>query len=114
MPDITATRPVSGAPVESAWGTQVHDMLEGIQVGGPVSIATPASAFGVTWVAQTFPRAYTVAPKVFGVNASGSGIMIISVRNVTTTGFDIGAARGDGNPASATASAHWLAVGTIA
>lgn len=111
MPDITASRPVSGQPIETAWGDQVHDMLEGIQVGS-VSITLTAQSQNTATV--TFPRAYTVAPLVLATPASGSRGYIVSVGTVTPTTAIILLGTTDANTASVTISIAWLAYGTPA
>lgn len=115
MGNIVEARPVLGAPVDEGWGQEVHDNIEGIQYGGPVSVSSGSSAYTVgTWVVVTFPRTFVAAPKVFLTNASGSVVLLVSVRNVTTTQMELGAVRVDGNASPATAQTHWLAVGVAA
>jgi len=115
MPDITATRPSSGAPIETAWGDQVHDMLEGIQHGSVV--ITLASANSGTAVV-TFPRAYTAAPRVFltvaATFSNGASHAWVPAAGVTATQLNIATGRDDGTAASGSVTVNWLAIGTPA
>jgi len=115
VPDITAARPTAGAPIESAWGDQVHDMLEGIQVG-TVNIVVSAASTGTAVV--TFPRAYATPPRVFvSVQPPSSATQAhawITGAGVSTTGFTASTGRDDGQTFSGTAIVHWLAIGTPA
>lgn len=110
MPDITATRPVSGQPIETSWGQQAHDLVEGIQSGrvdvGPFTGAASATA------AVTFPRAYATAP-VSVVVTMASTVCQARVFSITATGFSIEAKRSDGG-GSTTQPVMWLAIGTPA
>lgn len=56
--DILAVRPVAGAPMETAWGQQVHDALQSFQMG--TAALTVASGAGSVLV--TFPRPFLSAP----------------------------------------------------
>lgn len=116
MPDITATRPVDTAPVDTAWGQQVHDILEGIQTGTGVNV--PFSG-GTTAASSTvtFPRAYVSAPVVIAQRETGTGtspkIHVWAV-NITTTSFTINGATGDGTTSSNTIACRWIAIGIVA
>lgn len=112
MPDITAARPVSGAPVASAWGGQVHDLVEGVQAG----VATiPTITAGNGTVAVVFPRAYASAPNVV-VTAPGNSFFMAQVGQITPTGFTV-YVRDLRDAQAGTGSAlpcQWIAVGTPA
>jgi hypothetical protein len=116
MPDITATRPADAAPVATDWGQQVHDMLEGIQVG-TAAVVLSGTSTGTT--AVTFPRAYASAPRVFlsmqvtNSNAA-SHAWVSSGGPVTTTGFTCAAGRDDATTGSTTLQVAWMAIGTLA
>lgn len=110
MPDITATRPVSGAPIETGWGTQVHDLLEGIQAGAATvpTGATPS-------IAVTFPRAYTAPPiVVVGFQDPSSALIQLYAVSVTTTGFVMTARRTDAASIGSATATTWIAIGTPA
>ena len=115
MPDITAARPVAGAPIESTWGGQVHDNVEGIQTGSVVVTLTGASN-GTAVV--TFPRAYTAPPKVFlTIAATTSNTMAhcwVPSAGVTTTQLNIAAGRDDSTTVTSSITVNWLAIGTPA
>ena len=115
MPDITATRPAAGAPIETTWGQQVQDMLEGIQTG-TVNVVLSGASNGTAVV--TFPRAYTVAPKVFLTIASTTSNTMAHVwvpsAGVTTTQLNVAAGRDDSTTVSSTIVVNWLAIGTPA
>lgn len=115
MPDITATRPASGAAVESAWGAQVHDMLEGIQVG-TVTISVAAAALGTA--VATFPRPYASAPRVLltlqSVVSSGQAHAWIASAGITATQATVAAGRDDSTTFSGSLVVAWMAIGTLA
>ena len=110
MPDITAARPVSGASIETAWGTQVHDLIEGIQSGQATANLSSSSAVDVT---VTFPRAYTAPPAVM-VCTSGTATYLASAKTITTTSFVCSVFHRDATAATASAVFLWLAVGSAA
>ena len=115
MPDITAARPVSGAPIESAWGGQVHDQLEGVQ-GGQMTAASGATSI-TSWTGTvTFPRPYTAPPVVVAtVGAWGTTFYMCIIQSITATNFVLLFVRRDGAAVSnITAVANWLAMGTPA
>ena len=56
MPDIASARPVAGAPIETAWGTDMHDAVEGVQAGKANAVFSAATAVAIDIV---FPRAFT-------------------------------------------------------
>lgn len=111
MPDITAARPVSGEPVATAWGDQVHDAIEGIQYG--TTTLTGIVAASPTTLAVTFPRAYTAPPTIAGMSSTSVSINV-SKGSVTATGFTISARRNDGVGTPANCDVGWIAIGTPA
>jgi len=111
VPDITAARPTSGTPIETAWGDQVHDALEGLQSGN-ASVVFASTAVAVLRV--TFPRAYTVPPVVVVTPISTGGTHYGYVGAVTTTYADVGIATRTGTAVSGTVVACWIATGTPA
>lgn len=114
MPDITAARPVSGTPIETGWGDQVHDAIEGIQ-SGFVDVTLTASATGTA--AVTFARAYATAPAVVLVGNSVSAALVAKLSSSTppsTTGFTAVVQHAAGTSTSATVRVYWIAVGTPA
>lgn len=115
MPDITASRPVSGTPIETAWGDQVHDMLEGMQVG-TVSIVVSAASNGTA--VAVFPRAFTTAPRVLltcqSVSSNTQAHAWVASAGVTATQVTIAAGRDDATTFSGTIVVAWLAIGTPA
>lgn len=110
MPDITSTRPASGAPIATAWGAEVHDQLEGIQTGkvNVTAGSTPAQ------VAVVFPRPYAAPPTVFASPNGTTSVCVASARDVTAIGFNLTMMRADGVATATTQSVAWLAVGTPA
>ena len=109
MPDIAATRPATDEPVDTAWGQQIHDAVEGIQTGKVSMVGLNNST--VINVVVTFPRAYTVAPHVVCVTASPA--CIAGAVGVTTTGFTLAGYRLQ-TGGSTTQDAYWIANGTPA
>lgn len=110
MPDLTATRPASGAPIESGWGTQVHDAVESIQYGVASVTGITSSASGTTTI--TFPRAY-VAPPII-VTTCGSNVVNIGLTGLTATGVGFNGRRTDGSGTATTQDVNWIAIGTLA
>ena len=113
MPDITASRPVSGQPIETGWGDQVHDLIEGVQTGS-LNITFAAGTTSPA-VAITFPRAYITPPTVIVcLQASGALYYVDLETAPTTTGVTVRAAHRDATATSVTVICHWIAVGTPA
>jgi len=110
MGDIAAQRPAAGAPIESAWGGQVHDAIEGIQ-SGKVTITGITSSTGVT-VTVTFARAFS-APPVITVGSPSTQVGV-GLLNITATTFQMRAVRWDGSSSAYTGEYFWLAIGTLA
>lgn len=111
MPDIAAQRPAAGAPIESAWGAQVHDAVEGIQ-HGTVSITVSTGAVGTSVV--TFPRPYAVKPNATAIAEIGiSAKPSVAITGITATTLQLSISRGDG-VASGNVTVHWIAIGTLA
>jgi hypothetical protein len=115
MPDIVAGRPVSGQPIATAWGTEVHDQLEGIQVG-TASIVVSGASNGTAVV--VFPRPYATAPRVFAtcqsVSSNTQAHAWIASAGVTPTQVTVAAGRDDATTFSGTIVVAWLAIGTPA
>lgn len=115
MPDITAARPLSGAPVESAWGGQVHDAVEGLQAGQ--ATATIAAGANSGTVIVTFPRAYTAAPNVVAtVGPLGSQVFVANISGISATTVTLNAFRKDetNQGSSLGVPVQWMALGVPA
>ena len=111
MPDIAASRPVSGQPVETAWGQQVHDQVEGVQ-SGSVSV-TAASGTGNANV--TFPRAYLTPPIVVACIGSNGFYFACVTSPPTTTGVTVGVRDlRDAQAGTGSLTVYWIAIGTPA
>ena len=108
MPDIVSARPVSGQPVASAWGDEVHDQLEGIQTGKAGLAGVTSSVFPTA--AIVFPRAYAVPPVVLLTTQYAAVSVGFSVLP-TTAGFTLVGARNDGNASALSVEVHWVAIG---
>jgi len=109
MPDIAATRPVSGQPIETSWGDNVHDLIEGIQAG---SLSMSFVNNSVVDAAITFPRPYVSAPIVFAnvMTQTSSGYAI--AYGATTTGCSLRIVQKDALATNASLNVAWLAIGT--
>lgn len=110
MTDIAAQRPAAGAPIESAWGGQVHDNIEGIQVGIVTLTGATSSASAVANV--VFPRAYASPPQV--ILGMTSPLVGAAADTITATGFRALSRRLDGVATAFTGNYCWIAVGTLA
>ena len=114
MPDITAGRPIAGAPIETAWGDQVHDAIEGLQAGF-VDIAISGAASATALV--TFPRAYSAPPiVVVAGNSVTAGVVakLSSTTPPTATAFTAVAQHVAGTSGTWTVRVYWMALGTPA
>jgi len=111
MPDIAPPRPVSGSPIATAWGTAVHDAIEGMQAG---AVVVNVSAAGSGDLAVTFPRAFTAAPQVLISIVTTTSVWYAVAHSVSATGFTYRAVHRDGTASTATLTANWLAIGSLA
>jgi hypothetical protein len=111
MPDIAANRPASGAPIESTWGGQVHDQVEGIQAG----VATmPSAVAGNASLVVVFPRPYT-APPVVCVGSPGSSFFMAQVAGITASQCTLYVRDiRDAQAGTGVTTVQWIAVGTPA
>lgn len=112
MPDITAARPTSGTPIETAWGDQMHDAVEGIQSG---TVNAVFSANNNVPVAVVFPRAYAAAPVVVATGDTAVSVAIVAkVTGITTTGCTVQCQSTSGGSLTGTVKVGWIAIGTPA
>lgn len=112
MPDISAARPIAGAPIETAWGDEIHDQLEGLQAGTVPLTVTAVARYDYT---LTFPRAYAAAPTVIVGVVGGNTNLVGLVGLPSTTQVVIGVFRRDGaNLTAGSVTITWLAIGTPA
>jgi hypothetical protein len=109
MPDIPAVRPAAGAPVETVWGQQVHDRIEGIQTG----YVTVAGASAVTKSGSAvFPFPYSANPIVVATAVPDDGQpYAVSVTGITTTGVTVTIARRDGVAFAPAVAVAYVAIG---
>jgi len=73
MPNIVAARPVAGQPIETAWGDQVHDAIEGL----------PTLQFGIANVPAGVGNVTVTLPAQINT-ALPYAILATVVRNATT------------------------------
>jgi hypothetical protein len=115
MPDITSPRPSSGQPIATAWGDEVHDQLEGIQVG---TVNIPATSGTSATAVVVFPRPYAAPPKVFlalqSVATNSTAHAWISSAGITATQCTIATGRDDAVAFAGANVVAWLAIGTPA
>jgi len=121
MPDITAARPVAGQPIETAWGDQMHDAMEGIPATGFV-IATAVGLVAVgnatsealkTAVIDLTPYGFTGAPRAFLTidNGAFSYLFHSAVAVINTTTLQIQVTRSDGLPFTGPIGCGWQVIG---
>ena len=81
MPDITAARPVAGAPIETLWGQQAHDLIE--SVFGARTVNGPTASW--PFVFSTF----TDIPQMVltGVPIGTHLVLLAATVDATTAGF---------------------------
>lgn len=112
MPDLTPARPTSGTPIESSWGQQVHDAIEGIQAGTTNAVFSSNNNVAVPVV---FPRPYAVAPIVVATGDTAVSVAVVAkVAAVTTTGFTVQCQSTSGGSLSGTVKVGWIAIGSPA
>lgn len=110
MPDIAAARPTAGAPIESAWGGQVHDAVESIQYG-TVNVSGITSSASST-VPVVFPRPYASTPVI--VATCASNVVNIGMSAPSATGVSFNGRRTDGSGTATAQDVGWIAVGVLA
>ena len=106
-------RPVSGAPIETAWGDVVHDttVAQDIQAGSVVvSLVGGASSNDGT---VTFPRPFGGVPIVVVGGVGGQTTLAALVSVPTATGCVVRAFKRDGTAFGSAGSltVEWLAYG---
>ena len=112
MADITAQKPVSGAPIESGWGAEIHDAIEGIQYGRNSVVFAAASDANLV---ITFPRAYASTPAVIvSLDAGVTRALVGKATAVGTSGFTFQGQHTSGGTASGSVNFSWIAIGTPA
>lgn len=113
MPDIAATKPADGAPIDTAWGQQVHDAIEGIQSGSAsvVFTASPTSAE----LTVTFPRAFIGGPiqVLITPHSENYAICLSQGTGVTTANFKVKGRYIPGTNATVSMGFFWLAIGPM-
>ena len=113
MPDLAPARPVSGEPIATAWGTAIHDMLEGIQCGAGSVTITASNLSAVATI--TFPRAYAAPPIVFIGGTTGPHYNCnATAPPVSGNTVGVHCRRTDGSSQSGTLTFTWLAIGDLA
>jgi hypothetical protein len=114
VPDIVATRPADGAPVDVAWGQEVHDIAEGIQ-GGFVTCVWSAANLSAELVI-TFPRPFVARPNFAFTSHSPHYTFAVPVGSgkVSATILTVQGRRADGTNATGSFSVEWIAFGKIA
>jgi len=109
--DITAARPVSGAPIETAWGDAVHDAIEGIQSG---SVVVPVSANGSGDLVVVFPRPFAAAPTVVASINSTTAVWFCNAVSISATQCTIRVVHREFSTSTTNLAASWAAMGTLA
>ena len=113
MGDIAAAKPTAGAPIDTAWGQQMHDAVEGIQYGSIATSLSSATVSGVVTI--TFPRPYAVPPAVILTPIAAGGLFHADMETApTTTGVAVRSAYRDNTAVSASVPIHWIAIGVLA
>lgn len=113
MPDIVATRPADGAPIDTAWGAEIHDKIEGMQSGSGsvVFTASPTSAE----LTVTFPRPFAGGPIqiLLTAHSENYAICLSQGTGVTTSNFKVKGRYIPGTNASVSMGFFWLAIGPM-
>jgi hypothetical protein len=110
MPDITAARPVAGQPIETAWGDQVHDTIEGIPTIRNGIVTIPATT---GQIAVAFASAYNGTPSIV-LSPVWGGLSALGVSSPTASGFTIVVRGLDGAVPTTDIACNWLASGILA
>lgn len=107
-------RPVSGAPIEAAWGDVVHDGVVALDIqSGIVNIVLNNTAISPV-VVVTFPRPFASAPLVVAtaINFSTSSVNHnVGVTATSPTTCSIGAREIREAAATGTLPVAWIAIG---
>lgn len=106
MTDIAAARPVAGQPIETAWGQNVHDAIEGAPVVtfGTVSIDLAA---GIGTAVVQFGVVYATAHSVTATARVSSDTVIVTTFGGSGADTGIRVANGGAGPMIV----EWIAVG---
>lgn len=105
------SRPAAGAPIESAWGSVVHDAVVAMDLqAGNASVVVSASA--AASIVVTFPRPFAAPPVVTTATGPlGTSLWVVTVLAVTATQVTLNATTKTGATASATVPMMWMAYG---
>jgi hypothetical protein len=105
-------RPVSGAPIDSAWGGVAHDTAVALDYQtGLVSLTHTAANLSAV-VPVTFPRPFaTGSVPIVILGSSFVHYMAAYMAGPTATGFSAQSRRTDGTTPTATIAFPWLAIG---
>lgn len=107
MPDIAAARPVAGQPIETAWGQQVHDAIEGL-----AAVLTGTDSVTAATFTGSFSRAFAAPPTIVATVNQGAGVITVTASR-TTTEYTFEVQNNDGSTPGG-CLVHWIAIGTFA
>lgn len=108
--------PTSGdaiAPLETHFALLAGTVNDRVPVSGQKSFTGPASTGGTVSVSVTFANAFTNAPLVTAsvAGTSVSSAYVVTIYNVTTTGFSATVYRVNGSTAEGGLNLNWIALG---
>jgi len=108
--------PTSGdaiAPLETHFALLANTVNDRLAVSGQKSFTGPGATGGTVSVSVTFPQAFNNVPLVTAsVNGTSvSSAYIVTLYNVTTTGFGATVYRANGSTAEGGLNLNWIALG---
>ena len=119
MPDITANKPSAGAPIESSWGGEVHDILEALTAGATKwrmqwGVANINFVSNSEILAITFPVAFSATPVFFVANLNtSSALYFAQAASPSATGMSLRVTHRDGAGSANTLVVGWFAIGAV-
>lgn len=108
------TRPISGAPTETAWGQVAHDTAVAMDIqAGVFNVVLTNTNQGST--RMTFPRPFASAPVVVatcGPHSSGAGTAYFAqIASADATGADLRLVHDNSTVGTVTLPVSWVAYG---
>ena len=104
-------RPISGNPIDSAWGQVAHDMAVAQDVQSGSFTLTHTAANLSNQLAVVFPRPFAAPPMVVMASVNFNYIATEAGNAATATGFTAQSKRVDGSAPTGTVVVQWIAIG---
>lgn len=108
------TRPAAGAPIESAWGSIVHDQVVALDIQSGVATLVPGSGALTGVLVITFPRPFAAVPLVVATCMDvGTGSVNVNIGVVARTATTVSIGGRDVRETAITYNVpvSWVAIG---